>query len=462
MEPFRGDGYDSGPLGMTEYRPVYDAICAGDVGSLKTLFDAKPDLLHVRMDLEYGCTPLHVAASTGRLRIVAWLVEHGAEINACTFDGMTPFESAMRALAAHESAPDQANLQQFFEIIQFFSMHGAHIPVVGEVHGLNDELERFCEEVAAALSPTERVERRSSYERELQIALAEGDSHKLLLAGEKLSLPEATPERCMKAGTDDEGLVNVNGVWIDSRLLPVHVAIAENRLDVLTNLIDANPALLNALLDPIDDCRTLLHIAADRGHLAIVEWLVEQGAEIDAPATQHGLTPLMLAITKAGGNANAAYASIVKCLTGRGAYIPTGPVFPHTKMVIKQDVQLAAVYRQLATVRDTLPPGAVKLRRSRYERTVAECLRARARKRSSRFGDVASERTIAAHERLAISRRGVLMDRLLLPCLLAIKASDPDRLNDELDQDSELINMRYEYAEGLTRDRTRLSNLCGC
>ena len=44
--------------------------------------------------IENGCTPLHVAASHGRIEVVKILLNNGADMNAKTEDGHTPLHWA--------------------------------------------------------------------------------------------------------------------------------------------------------------------------------------------------------------------------------------------------------------------------------------------------------------------------------------------------------------------------------
>ncbi len=45
--------------------------------------------------VEGGNTPLHGAALFGRAEMAAWLLDHGAKVNAADFRGKTPLEHAV-------------------------------------------------------------------------------------------------------------------------------------------------------------------------------------------------------------------------------------------------------------------------------------------------------------------------------------------------------------------------------
>ena len=58
-----------------------------------------PNFLHQKD--ENGRTPLHEAAVEGQLDVIAFLLEHGAEINAPTDLGSTPLLEAYKAFGLH-------------------------------------------------------------------------------------------------------------------------------------------------------------------------------------------------------------------------------------------------------------------------------------------------------------------------------------------------------------------------
>lgn len=76
---------------------IHDAAAGGRLLALDGLLRQRPDLLHARRPRD-GATPLHAAASRGRLPIVnALLAREGVEVDAADAEGATPL---MRAAAA--------------------------------------------------------------------------------------------------------------------------------------------------------------------------------------------------------------------------------------------------------------------------------------------------------------------------------------------------------------------------
>jgi ankyrin repeat protein len=80
---------------------------------------------------------------------------------------------------------------------------------------------------------------------------------------------------------------------------PLGQALSENQTERVLELVDRQPALLNAVRlqtkPSSHDGYTPLHVAAWNGNAALIEGLLKRGAQIDLAATQeqgHGLTPL--------------------------------------------------------------------------------------------------------------------------------------------------------------------------
>ncbi len=70
---------------------------------------------------------------------------------------------------------------------------------------------------------------------------------------------------------------HVDSLSIDGQLFD---AARNGDLDKLTKLLDVHPEKLAARNQPYE--HTLLHVAAFAGHLAIVDWLLEQGLDVNA------------------------------------------------------------------------------------------------------------------------------------------------------------------------------------
>lgn len=72
----------------------------------------------------------------------------------------------------------------------------------------------------------------------------------------------------------------------------LHSAAQRGEVDLICCMLDLSTLSINA---PLASQKTLLHLAAESGHLGVVTLLIANGAEIDA-LNAHNETPLMLAI----------------------------------------------------------------------------------------------------------------------------------------------------------------------
>src|SRR5262249_58145056 len=79
---------------MRDEEAIFEAIENGDLERVRHLVENKATLIHEPYP-GLGDQPLHVAAS-GRRDIVAFLLDHGADINARGSGGMTPFHHPAR------------------------------------------------------------------------------------------------------------------------------------------------------------------------------------------------------------------------------------------------------------------------------------------------------------------------------------------------------------------------------
>ncbi len=71
---------------------IHDYALKADVKHVAELVARDPSLIKARNSL--GKTPLHMAVTSGSTEMVAWLVEHGADINAKDNTGLTPLHVA--------------------------------------------------------------------------------------------------------------------------------------------------------------------------------------------------------------------------------------------------------------------------------------------------------------------------------------------------------------------------------
>jgi ankyrin repeat protein len=91
----------------------------------------------------------------------------------------------------------------------------------------------------------------------------------------------------------------------ENGLLPIHFAAINNRVEMLQVLLDWSVSFIN-YPDPFQ-LKTALHLAAERGHISIVQELLERGADVSL-ADSEGFLSIHLAAAKAG------HADIVKMI----------------------------------------------------------------------------------------------------------------------------------------------------
>jgi hypothetical protein len=96
--PAAGDGVDGDHNSQHRrkgtYMPLHYAAAECGVGVLQNMMDDEDDRVEVNKQDGCGCTPLHWAASVGRLQNVNLLLEYGADDTMTNYMGLTPLEWA--------------------------------------------------------------------------------------------------------------------------------------------------------------------------------------------------------------------------------------------------------------------------------------------------------------------------------------------------------------------------------
>lgn len=99
---------------------VHQALWDGDVETAMALLGKNPSLIHSQDD-DLQRTPLHIAARfgdpetskwSGKIHVVEWLVEHGADVNAVAYNEFTPLHLATNGTIARILIEHGANLDQ--------------------------------------------------------------------------------------------------------------------------------------------------------------------------------------------------------------------------------------------------------------------------------------------------------------------------------------------------------------
>ena len=71
---------------------IYDAAVFGDIESVKSILADHPEAVN-EVD-QYGFTALHGLAAEEHTDVAEYLIQHGAEVNATNFEGITPLHLA--------------------------------------------------------------------------------------------------------------------------------------------------------------------------------------------------------------------------------------------------------------------------------------------------------------------------------------------------------------------------------
>ena len=96
---------NSGGNGAPDPEEMFRAIASGDNDRAVSLLESTPSLIHARL-LHHGWTPLHVAAARLNVKMVDWLMQRGADMNAKgrNWTEQTPLDSAAHSSDASKSA----------------------------------------------------------------------------------------------------------------------------------------------------------------------------------------------------------------------------------------------------------------------------------------------------------------------------------------------------------------------
>lgn len=217
-------------------------------------------------------TPLHIAAQSDNVDICKLLVENGGDITLQAEDKMTPFGVSVAKGA-------QSVAEYFISIVQEKQLNLQNL-----IHNTDSEGSSLLHlavdsgivpivELCLKLGCDERQQRESDNSTALHLACAQGSLEIVqLMIGEKRDL-------CKAQILDDQGMV------------PLHRAAQNNHVTVVNYLLDQG-----AQVDPRDtQGRTPLFLAASVGGTASVQTLMDHGADITVKDTELR-SPLHVAI----------------------------------------------------------------------------------------------------------------------------------------------------------------------
>lgn len=226
---------------------LFSFTSSGDFEKVKQLVERGANVSHRD---HAGWTPLHVAALKGQYAIAEYLIQHGALPNARGFENDTPLHDACSS--GHP------------QCVKLLIRHGAN------VYALNADKKK----------PIDVVVQNDDVVDILKAKMTELDKLALKDDQGRTRLHRA----CIQPTVELEELLDHLKTGMDVNALDIHqktplqYAIERGELDFARALIDHGA---NAV-DATTHGTTFLHIACQHGHQAIVQLLIDTGADVHA------------------------------------------------------------------------------------------------------------------------------------------------------------------------------------
>ena len=259
-----------------------EATEVGDVTKVEVMLDQDPTLANVKGMARFAheeLYPLHNAAIYGFKHIVETLLAKGANINAKSDVGWTPLLGALMTG------------QQ--EIVQVLIEHGATIDVFAAAKlGDIDRVRTFIEQDPDLVNaPGPRGSTLLHFAATVPVAaylLDQGaDIH--ATDGHTNRYRHGTPLSWNADNLEVAQYLISKGAKIDN----IYLACALGQVEQVQAFLKADPNLLQAKTGPYRG--SLLHAAADKGHVPVAQLLLEHRIEINAKSEEGAVTPLHLA-----------------------------------------------------------------------------------------------------------------------------------------------------------------------
>jgi WD40 repeat protein len=291
-------------------RKIETVVDTGDVQRLAAYLQLQPSLVYKRID---GRTLLGQAASAGRADMVKLLLARGADLEAR--NTVTAGRSSYTGTALH-----LAVLRGHQDVVQLLLEAGARLvhnrpamePLSLALAVQSDNIVLLRYLLEKSVNPDTPLESMTP----LQAAVAKGNAEMVKLLLDHKANPNDAKDQwpgsalrqaawmgrkdllalLLDAGADpklpgDQGLNAMQTAAMAKRIdvvqwlathnleIDIHSATAVGDLDRVTQILDANPAAVNALLP---DKRTPLHVACETGRLEIARLLLDHNADVNA------------------------------------------------------------------------------------------------------------------------------------------------------------------------------------
>lgn len=251
-----------------------NAADAGYAEEVTTLLAADPTLVDAKGQARYSTRTvraLHYALNYGHVAVIEQLLAAGADINAKADESWAPIHYALRG--AHP------------ELAQLLLARGAQVDIYAAA-GLGDLAQ--VQQLATA-KPALVQQRGPGGATALHFATTASVATYLLAQGAVVDAKDDRGRTPLLWQAEKQAVVEVL-VAHGASVSDIFLACALGDVTQVARLLDADPGLLHQHKDPRTG--TPLHVAADKGRLAVAELLFQRGAQVNAKTDLGAITPM--------------------------------------------------------------------------------------------------------------------------------------------------------------------------